>query len=457
MNYIDKIPKEVLEIISILNLYGHKTYLVGGCVRDFLLGDIPHDYDICTTALPEELVRIFNKHHYRMHKKGIKYGTLNLLCDDKEYEVTTLRSSSTKKENGKIVEVEYTKDLKEDLLMRDFTINALALEIVNNETILFDYFGGVEDLTSGIIRATENPKERLETDALRILRAIRFSIIKGYKIEEETKKQMFLLKDGLLTTSKERITDELYKILTSGKPIRKQFLYFKEIIGVIFPELIPCFNFNQNNNHHEHDVYEHMLYVVDYCNTTNFEIKLAALLHDIGKPRAYIEDELGRGHFYGHPEDSYDICYKMLREQLRLPNKSRDLVLSLIRYHDMPINENKKKIKKLLALHGEEMFRHWLILKQADKNDHINISGAIYNCNLDVVKEIMEEIIEEQSCISVSKLKISGKTLIGLGMKQGPEVGVVLKELLMLVVDEQIENEYEVLLEKAKEIIQNSK
>lgn len=450
--YNEIIPSDAIRVIETLNNSGYEAYLVGGCVRDMLMGVEPHDWDICTNAKPEETKRVMKERKIYTFDSGIKHGTITAVINGENYEVTTYRSEADYSDGRHPDKVEFITDIHEDLKRRDFTINAMAYNPLTDE--LIDDFNGHLDLQNGIIRAVGNASERFDEDSLRILRALRFAIKYQFDIDEYTSLSMHRQRGLLVNISKERITDEVRKMLTSGKPVKVHFMEYKDIIGTIIPEIIPCFNFNQNNKYHKHDVYEHILYVVDNCNTTKFEIKMAALLHDIGKPKTYIEDMEGWGHFYGHPQISYEMSQSILRNDFRVSTEQLERTLELIQYHDMEVASTKASVKRALNKHGVDFMYDWFILKQADMDDHIYPNkNCHYIIDISGIEARIQQILDEQSCFSLKDLAIGGKDIMTkLGVKPGKHIGIILNTLLEEVIDEKISNESEVLLNKAVEI-----
>lgn len=447
------IPVIALNLIHEIQDSGYEAYLVGGCVRDMMLNNEPNDWDICTNALPEQTIEILKNNGRKFHTVGIEFGTVTAMCNSAEFEITTYRADGNYTDNRRPDAVKYQSDIREDLKRRDFTINAMAYDPINKE--LIDLFNGLDDLDNCIIRTVGEPDVRFEEDALRILRALRFAITLDFDISLDTLAEMERKVELLDKISKERITSELEKILTSGKKVRKWFMRCKYIIKQIIPELECCFHFNQNNKYHTHDVYEHILYVVDNCKSNKFEIKLSALLHDVGKPEAYVEDELGQGHFYGHPEISYRITKDILNKRMRLTTEQSERVLNLVFYHDMTIAKTRPSIKRALNKHGLDMLNDWFILKQADMDDHIYPNKEHkYFIDIPVIMEVINSIIEEQSCFSLKDLDINGNQIMKeLGLKPGKQIGIILNTLLEEVIDEKIINDNKVLLARAQEII----
>lgn len=450
---IKNIPSSVNNIIKELNNHGYEGYLVGGCVRDCLLGIKPKDWDICTNATPGDMMKVFkNWHHYDI---GLKYGTMTLVCDDGNFEVTTYRTDGEYTDNRRPDNVKFVTSLEEDLARRDFTINALAYNPLNTEVT--DKFRGIQHLSKHKLVAVGDADKRFKEDALRILRALRFAINYELEIEEETLRAMENNVSLLQNVSKERITSELEKILTSDKPVMHYFKKCDWLIAEIIPELKCCFNFKQNNKYHKHDVYTHILSTVDNCNTKKFEIKLAALLHDIGKPEAYTEVN-GEGHFYGHPKVSEKIAKELLKKRLRLTTEQYELVIKLVKYHDIILFNKRTSVKRALNKYGESFLYDWLILKEADMADHIYDKKHISVTQVDEVRDLINDILAEDECFSLRDLEIDGYILIkDLGLKQGKQIGLILNHLLNEVIDGKLQNNKCCLIDRAIELINDGK
>ncbi len=441
-----QIPQYIKEILNIINKYG-KAYVVGGCVRDSLLGLKPNDWDITTDRLPSEIKEIF-KNYKIINNNGEKHGTITIMYQDKQVEITTFREDDRYLDGRHPSSVSFTRTLESDLARRDFTINALAY---NPEVGLVDLYDGQSDLKKGIIRTVREAEKRFGEDYLRILRGVRFVSKLGFKMEEETKSASFKLADNILKyISGERIREELKGILL-GKNVLNALLDYHEIIFSIIPELKPCYNFNQNNPYHIHDVYTHICYVTSYTKP-DFTCRLAALLHDIGKPNCYTEEiKEGRlwGHFYGHPQESYNIA-KVICDRLKLSNYEKERVLYLILEHDTPIEVNTRLLRRLIMRtpnEDKDLLYDLLDLKQADLKDHINLKPLdIVNINSKI-----EEIYQNKLALKITDLAINGSDLINLGYK-GKEIGLALKMLLEAVVDEKVLNNRNDLLEYLKNI-----
>ena len=446
------IPGNAITLIDMLNKENCKAYLVGGCVRDMLLGVQPHDFDICTSALPSDTIDILKRHNIDFHTVGEKFGTITAMFGEEEYEITTFRADGEYSDGRHPDSVDYTDDIMEDLHRRDFTINAMAYH-PSTKTFI-DPYGGRQDLKSKTLRTVQNPDKSFGDDGLRMLRALRFAIRFEMKIEAATGLAIHNNLSLLDNISKERITQEFEKLFSYNKPIKPLFLEFSDLIGYIIPEIKPCIGFDQNNQYHKHDVYEHLLSVVDLCDTGDFCIKMAAMLHDIGKPNTYTVDAQGRGHFYGHPVESRDIAMRLLTVDFKLTNNQYFTICSLIEYHDVTVANTRASVKRMINkfnswFHNIDMsvdvFNKWFILKQADIDDHINLnltSGAI--TNIPRVKEILQQIVEENTCLKPSDLDISGYDIMQItGTKPGKHIGLIIQQLFELVLDEKLPNNNE--------------
>ena len=447
--------KEYNSAIKLSELFhknGYELYLVGGCVRDMLMGKVPNDFDMCTNAKPNEIIDLLYANNIRLYSPGLKFGTIIAVVDKFEFEITTYRSESQYCDGRHPEDIKFVLTIDEDLSRRDFTINAIVFNTVSKE--LIDLFNGQRDIKNNIIRTVGNADDRFSEDALRIIRALRFAVRYGFSIEENTLNAMRKNIELLDKVSRERVTSELEKIFSYNKPVRELFTACDFIIKQIFPEIAKCIGFKQHNKYHTHTVYEHMLYVVDYCNTDKFEIKIAALLHDIGKPDTFERDMEGQGHFYGHPAISKEICEKMLLERLRLTTEQYNRVLELVEYHDFALTATKQSVKRALNKFGEDFLYDWFILKQADMDDHIYPNkNHQYIIDINGIKSIMQELKEEDACFKIKDLKIDGNDIMKeLGLKPGKQVGKILQSLLEEVIDEKIINDHEVLITRAKEL-----
>ena len=452
------LPNAVKYIMTSLEKHGFEAFIVGGCVRDMVMEKEPTDWDICTSALPNQTKEIFSEH--KIIETGLKHGTITLILNssfdrkdakntstlsnnttkNNHFEITTYRSDGLYKDFRHPESIEFVKDIKTDLSRRDFTINALAF---NPNTGIIDHFEGVNDILNHKIKCVGNADERFQEDALRILRALRFASVFDFHIENETKNAIIKHKGLLQNISMERIAIELNKLLLGdgvGRIIYDYFSVFEEII----PEMSQMKGFDQKNPYHRYDALTHTVKSIDFA-PKDIYIRLTMLFHDIGKPICFTEEN-GRGHFYGHPEVSEKIAFKTL-SRLKYDTNTIKIVSELILYHNDEILPNKKNIKKWLNKIGEERFRQLLAVKKADTLAHSKIERDQKLASQEAVLHILNEIIQQEQCFSLKDLAVNGKDLIELGLPEGAEIGKVLNQLLEMVIEEKIENKKKVLLQ----------
>jgi tRNA nucleotidyltransferase (CCA-adding enzyme) len=437
--YIE-IPDAPRQLMNILTDAGCSAYVVGGCVRDSLLGRTPHDWDICTSALPGQMKSIFR--NFRVIETGLKHGTLTVLLDGVGYEITTFRKDGVYSDHRHPDSVEFVSDLKEDLSRRDFRINAMAADSSGR---VIDYSKSRFDLKLGQICCVGNPDKRFQEDALRILRAIRFASRFGFFVEKRTEEAMFRHKDLLKQIAPERMIGELSEILLSDACYTMLRCY-QEIFAVIIPEITPAVGFLQHNPHHYMDVWNHTVTAVSYA-PKDLYVRLALLYHDLGKPHCMTLDEQGNGHFYHHSVISAGIAENSLKN-LRFDNKTVETVTQLVEFHDHEIAPTKASVRRCLNRYGAEQFERLLHVKAADKAAQTPIADD--RANLSKIWEIYAEIQAEQDCYTLKDLAVSGKDLMELGFRQGIQLGAVLKKLLDAVVEGTLENKRSVLMEQAK-------
>lgn len=440
------IPKSAKTIMDYLSYSGYESYVVGGCVRDSLLRREPHDWDICTNAKPESVVNIFEGNSFEVIKTGLQHGTVTVHWHCEDYEVTTFRTESEYSDNRHPDKVEFVNDISADLARRDFTINAMAY---NDWCGLVDPYGGWSDLHDGIIRCVGNPDDRFTEDALRILRALRFASTYGFKIEERTAESIHRNRWLLKRISAERIQSELVKILC-GKGVLDILLEYSDVMAVIIPELEPCIGFDQNNKFHIYTIYDHIAHAVSNYTGGDISVKIALLLHDIGKPRCYTEDSNG-GHFYGHAVPSKAIAEKVL-DRLKFDNKTKNEVLELVLFHDATIAATKKTVRRWLNVVGYEQLVRLMEIRRADILAHAPGTTDARLSDRDKVLELANEIIAEQECFQIKDLAVNGHDICSLGL-QGPTVGSVLKHLLEQVLEENVKNEHDALMAEAKRLL----
>ncbi len=436
-----KLSNGSIKAIKMLQEAGYEAYAVGGCVRDAIIGNEINDFDVTTSATPSQMQQVFKNE--RTFETGIKHGTITLVCERENVEITTYRVDGEYEDNRRPKSVEFTKRLENDLKRRDFTMNAI---VYNEKEGYIDLFNGIDDIKNKVIRAIGNPTERFKEDALRILRAIRFSSKLGFKIEENTKKAMNECKHLLHNISAERIANEINNFLM-GKNVKNAILENYEILGEIIPEIKMMYGFDQKNSWHIYDVLTHTAVVVENTPPIPY-LRLSALLHDTGKIHTFTIDQNGVGHFFGHNEKSAEIAYDYLTKY-KYDNFTKNRVHRLVKIHDAPIEPDKVFIKKRINRIGKDCFFDLIKLKRAD-----NLAQNPNRVRMDVIDEI-EKIAEEvvnESCFSLKTLSINGSDLIKNGHTPGKNLGVILDILLNEVIEEKIPNEKNVLLKRAEQI-----
>ncbi len=430
------LPESVQYVISRLAEAGYTAYAVGGCVRDHLLGSQPKDYDVTTIALPEQTMEVFRGH--RLIETGLKHGTVTVLIDGEPIEITTYRVDVGYSDNRHPDAVCFTRNFREDAARRDFTMNAIGY---NDADGLCDPFGGQADIAAKLIRAVGDAETRFREDALRILRALRFSSVLDFAIEENTKKAIFACKDLLKNISAERIATELIKLLC-GKASRRILMEYAEVLGTVIPELLPMIGMDQKNPHHIYTVLEHSAAAVESIPAEP-ALRLAALLHDIGKPACFFTDEEGIGHFHGHPAVSADMADTIL-SRLKLDTATKERVVTLVKHHDIMIENTEKSVKRNLNRLSPEVFFQLLDLKRADcRAQHPDYAFRLPY--YDELQTLAERILEEKQCFSLKDLAVNGRDLIALGYK-GKEIGIALDSLLEKVIGGELPNEKDTLL-----------
>lgn len=436
------IPAGAAEIIAVLKSNGFDAYVVGGCVRDSLLSKAPKDWDICTSAKPDEVIRCFRNR--RIIETGLKHGTVTVVVDDDQYEVTTFRVDGKYSDNRHPDSVQYVSNVEADLARRDFTINAMAY---NDDDGLIDPFGGASDIENRTISCVRNPDDRFREDALRIMRALRFASVYGFSIDEATAWSIHQNRRLLHNIAAERITAELSKLIC-GEGVLDVLLVFSDVMATIIPELEPCIGFNQNNKYHCYTIYDHIAVAVANSTGDDLVVRMALLLHDIGKPCCYTEDENG-GHFHGHGVFSRDLAEKAL-SRLRFDNKTRDAILELVLYHDSLIEPTPKTIRRWLNKIGFEQLNRWLRIRIADIKAHTpgTQGDKILKCT-DIGILMVNEM---NHCFSLKDLEINGREVMALGVPEGKQVGFILNELLNAVINGDIPNDKSQLIEKAIEM-----
>lgn len=438
-------PEGANKILRALVSCDKEAYIVGGCVRDTCLGKEPHDWDICTQANPEEVIKIFKGLGHKVFPTGLQHGTVMVVIGGAGFEVTTFRKDGEYSDGRHPDKVEFTSDLCTDLSRRDFTMNAMAF---SPTTGLIDPFGGQEDMRKGVIRCVGDPGKRFREDALRILRAVRFASVTGYEIEVSTLAAMRSEAKGLKKVSQERKQKELVPLLQGGST-RKVLVEYGDILAEVIPEILPCIGFVQNNPYHPYDVWEHTAYAVALSPQSDWLVRLALLLHDIGKPECYQEDEAGVGHFHGHGKVSQGIAESILM-RLRFDNETVAKVTELVGIHDRSIEATPKAVRRLISQIGSEQFFRLMDIRTADIC--AQASDLIVG-RMEKVKKLREigwAIVDDKPCLSIKDLAINGHDLIAAGIKPGPEIGRKLKSLLDNVIEDPSLNEKEILLKLSR-------
>lgn len=430
-------PAAASRIIGRLEAAGYEAYIVGGCVRDSLLGREPGDWDITTSALPQQVKGLFR----RTIDTGIQHGTVTVMDGNEGYEVTTYRLDGDYEDGRHPVSVTFTRSLLEDLKRRDFTINAMAY---NERMGLVDAFDGTGDLRRGILRCVGQPEERFGEDALRILRAVRFGAQLGFTIEENTRRAVEELAPTLEKISRERIQAELNKLLLSEHPGTFRVLYETGITCVILPEFDVLMETPQNTPYHCCTAGEHTLRAVEAAPAV-LALRLTMLLHDVAKGWTGSSDERGRDHFYGHAAEGARWAERFLRE-MKYDNHTIDRVTALIKWHDCRFVPTRKSVRRLMSAMGPELFSDFLQVYLADTMAKSDYAKERILPQLMEARRLSEEILAGEECLTLKQLAVKGSDLIAAGMKPGPELGRELNRLLKLVLEEPERNTREYLL-----------
>ena len=434
------IPAPVRDILETLEAAGHRAWCVGGCVRDALLGRAPEDWDVTTAARPEETMALFGD---RAVPTGLRHGTVTVRTAAGGVEVTTLRRDGAYRDHRRPESVTFTDSLEEDLRRRDFTVNALAVDLRGT---LQDPLGGRADLAAGILRCVGDPDRRFDEDALRILRGARFAAQLGFAIHPDTAAAIHRNRALLGDIAPERIWTELKKLVT-GAHAAEVLRAYPDVIGVFWPEVLPMVGFDQRNRHHCHDVWEHTLHALAAV-PPEADLRLTVLLHDIGKPNCFTVDEKGQGHFYGHPAESARLAGEMLR-RLRADNATTETVVRLVTWHDKNIPRTRSGVARALGKLGERDLRRLLDVKWADNLAQAPEYRAVQG-EIDKAEAILDQLLAEGACVSLRQLAVTGRDLLALGLS-GPAVGRILRTLLDAVLDETLPNQRAALLAAARD------
>ena len=429
------LPPNIQNCIDLLEAAGFAAYAVGGCVRDACLGRNPHDYDLCTGALPAQTEAVFRD--FRLVLAGEKHGTVTVITEDGPVEITTFRTEGGYRDNRHPDWVKFVPDIEGDLARRDFTVNAMAYSPKRG---FADPFGGREDLRNHVLRAVGDPEARFQEDSLRILRGVRFAARFGLTPEEHTMQAM-LSQAGLMENlARERVFEELCKLLLVAKA--EDITRFAPILAAVIPELAPMIGFDQHSPHHAYDLITHTAHVVEGVPPT-LPLRWAALLHDTGKVKTFTLDATGRGHFYGHARDSAAIADDILR-RLKAPTALREEVVPLIGRHMTRLQPDRKLLRRQVSKYGFPMVEAQLALQQADMGS----KGTVEDDGSAVfaeVRQLLADLKAEDACLSLKDLAVNGNDLMALGF-QGRAIGACLNRLLELVVEERLPNKKETLL-----------
>ena len=443
-----RLPDDVKFLIKTLKAKKHDAYVVGGCVRDSLMHKKPHDWDLCTSATPAQMLKIFKNE--KIIETGLQHGTITVIINDTPYEITTYRIDGQYSDHRKPDSVEFTNNLVEDLKRRDFTINAMAY---NNKEGLIDPFNGMQDLERKFVRCVGSAEERFNEDALRILRAIRFASQLKFGIASETEYGIYKTYNQLANISMERINSEFCKIL-SAKKCGTELLLYKEVFECFIPEIRSLYNFSQNNPWHIWNVFEHTVSALYHAQLQDLITKLAVFFHDFGKPHSYQDDENGIRHFRGHAKVSAEIT-DMVMKRLKFDNDTRNKVVQLVLYHDATILCDKKNIKRWLNKIGEQQLRRLINVKIAD-NQAQNLSLSKPRLQeLKTILHMIDSVVQEKECFTLKNLAINGDDLIKIGYVPGKTLGLALTNLLNCVITEEIKNNKEDLIDLAHSWLSN--
>ena len=438
-----KLPSKAEYIIHTLESHGFEAYIVGGCVRDSLLGNIPKDWDVCTSALPREAMACFAGQH--IIETGLKHGTITLMLEHEPFEITTYRVDGDYLDNRRPERVEFVDSLQDDLSRRDFTINAMAY---HPQRGLIDFFGGERDVKSRRIKCVGDADKRFQEDALRIMRALRFACVLGFSVEAQTMQAMHENRALLQNIAVERIRSELSQLLL-GNDFRETLKAHLPILTEIIPEMTPMIGFAQNNPHHKYDVMEHTLRSVDSA-PKDIVIRLTMLLHDIAKPRCYAEEN-GVGHFHGHPKISADMARDILL-RLKFDKDTLEKVTELVFHHDTKVFPQRKNLKRWLRKIGEQQLRRLMAVKRADAMAQSSTYRQEKLSAIQEAEHLLDEVIAQQECFRLADLAVNGRDLMAMGIAEGAQIGSILNGLLDQVIDGLLPNDRDTLLQRAGEL-----
>lgn len=437
------IPENVKKILNALEESGYEAYIVGGCVRDSILGKDPRDYDVTTSALPEEVKACLVG--FNVIETGLKHGTVTVVSGDDYVEVTTFRIDGEYLDHRRPESVEYANNLADDLSRRDFSINAMAY---NAKIGIVDNYGGQKDLFRQVIRCVGNPCIRFDEDALRIIRALRFASELGFEIDLPTENAIHEMKNLLLNVAPERLAKE-FELLIMGSSPANVLVSFADVFGTLFPEIMPCVGFDQHSRYHIYDVWKHTAVAIEN-SVADREVRLALFFHDIAKPKCCVYDEEGSGHFPGHESESAEMA-EMIMRRMNFSSETIKCVTQLIKFHYVTPIDDEKVVKKLLSAVGPQYFFKLTEMMKSDSRAKQSICFERVQI-LEEMEAKAKLILHNKECISISQLDIKGTDIAALGV-QGSRIGEILDELLMMHIDEKVRNEKAELISAAKKMI----
>ena len=436
-----KLPEYVKTALDLLNDSGFDAYVVGGCVRDGFLDKTPSDWDITTSALPQETMKVFSS--FRTIETGIKHGTVTVIIENNPLEITTMRVDGDYSDNRHPDKVEFTSAVEDDLSRRDFTVNAIAY---SEKSGICDPFGGAADIRNKIIRCVGSPDRRFNEDALRIIRALRFSSTLGFEIEKETAQSVIRNRHLLNNVAKERIRTELLKLLC-GKDVKRILIDFAPVIFTVIPELEPMYKFAQNTPYHIYDVWEHTAVSVESVKPEP-NLRMAMLLHDCGKPQKHTVDENGISHFKMHQQASYETALGILK-RLRFSNADTEEISTLVLLHDLRPTGEKKNTLRLASKYGADTLKRLYDVFRADAmaQNPANLDGVL--ARIADSERFLDEAIKNETCLSLKSLAVDGNDVKALGIK-GEKIGIVLNDILEKTVDGKLQNSKDEIAEYIK-------
>ncbi len=438
------LPPQVKTALDRLQAAGHAAFAVGGCVRDTLLGKTPNDWDITTSARPEETSAVF--FDLRRIENGIKHGTLTVILDGMPLEITTFRNDGEYADNRHPIQVTFSDTVEDDLARRDFTVNAMAY---SPDRGIVDLFGGAADLDRRIIACVGDPSTRFGEDGLRILRALRFASVLDFSIDPATRDAIHACSQLLDNIAAERIREEFCKLIP-GRGAVRILREYRDVIAQFMPELAPCFDFEQNSKYHCYDVWEHTLHAIE-PSEPDLSVRLALLFHDIGKPHCYTEDADG-GHFKGHAQISLRLSEDILR-RLRFDNATTEEILALVERHDLPLSSEPRLVKRLMQRLPDRTILRLLEIQRCDRLAHAE-GYETPPAVLDEIPRVMQQIRAADECLSLKSLAVKGNDLMEIGVPAGKQLGALLEHLLNEVLDESLPNDREALLSAARAWLQ---